>query len=214
MSLTTPRIFGAAIALVAFVACSAGQIAPTPSLGSGAAARAVGDASQPIPKCKAPFEKLPGVYAMMFANGGTLTSTTYKSASTNANWFAYKWSKNTFPTPSPGPTPKAQTVWYYYGTYALHKYGVGCTFLITGVNNKPIKVNGKKLTADVYGGAQFKKPALPDVTSVVDSGTLTWSLQNLSASGGNGTVTLFDSSGTADTGTITLLGRVTTQISI
>jgi hypothetical protein len=213
-SLMTPRVLGATIALAALAACNGGQIAPAPSLDAASDGAPLStSAKQTIPKCKAPFEKLPGVYALMFANGGTLTSSTYTSG-TSTDWFAYKWQKDTLPTPSPGPTPKPQTVWYYYGTYALHKYGVGCTFLITGVNNKPIKVDGKKQTADVFGGAQFKKSAIPNVTDIVDSGTLKWSLKNLTANGGQGTVTLFDSTGTADTGTITLLGRVTTSISI
>jgi hypothetical protein len=175
--------------------------------------------------CTAPYAKLPGTYPEMLVFDGSVKGTTFTSVPDPGltQWLLAKWVKGTpAPTPSPGstPTPKTtptpvatappgQPLYFYLGSYTLKKYGQGCVFMLTSVNGKKIKK--EKNDAFAIGTPLFKGNFALDQKVAIQSGPLTMTIRNLSATGGKGNVTLLNASGhgkNVDTGTVTLTGRI------
>lgn len=179
-------------------------------------------ASNPF-ACTATQERIPGTYAELLALSGSVNGATFVTHPGDLTlWLLGKFVKATpAPTPSPGttPTPKTtptpivtappgQALYFYIGSYKLHKYGQGCAFLVTSVNGKKIK--NEKSNALAVGSPNFKGDTTI-VPKTIQEGPLTMRITNLGANGGKGNVVLLNPAGhgkNIDTGTVTLTSRI------
>jgi hypothetical protein len=179
-------------------------------------ARAMGyDVATPdgVPKCPAPMGRLPGTYTTLVAEGNVKKGT-FRVSGGLAEYIVDRLTKAT-PAPSPSPTPTAGPTptkgpkpppeYLYYGAYSLKKGPGGCAYLVTTVSGKPEK--GSKDNAVALGFPNIDKNYN---TKVLLEGPLKMTVTGLSAKGGSGTIVLLTKKGaTYNTGTVTLVGRLT-----
>jgi hypothetical protein len=164
-----------------------------------------------LPACTAPVAKVPGKYTSIVAEGN-VKGTTFTAVEKSSLYIYVDYTKATpspppSPTASPPPTPKPKPEYFYYGTYQLHTGLGGCAYLLTTISGKPIK--GSKYNAESLNFPNIKVKLYH--VKVVTEGYATMSVHGLSSSGGSGSFVLKTSKGgTYNTGTVDLVGRLTT----
>lgn len=209
MRMTFPRaLFGVIASAAVLAAChGSGDTPLLPAPGSQplvVRAATTARLSPRLPDCKAGKSKIPGTYIIMNSDGN-VKSGAYTSI--DGNWAEGKVAPAATPSASPSgePSPPAQEIYLYVGTYHLKTSGqTGCAYLVTTVSGEPLM--------DSHNNASFA--GSPDFTtefftmSVTKFGKLVATARALSASGGSGTLTLTKGKSTYDTGTLTFTGRI------
>jgi hypothetical protein len=181
-----------------------------------------GTSSSPAPVSCGTALPIPGTYTE-FYSWGTYAGTTYtaNTAAAFSGWVRFSVTAATptpspsptssvSPSPSPSPTRTPQPVYLYIGTFQLASGSSGCSFLITSQDGSALAAYNGTGTAGSSGqGTDF-----PNITGAYNlsgftSGTInSFVVNNLSATGGSGNVTLSN----GDTGTVTLSTRFSSTL--
>jgi hypothetical protein len=166
-------------------------------------------------ECKAKQEGPLGTFLSYVATGN-VKGTTFTATSSSSIWVLEKYTKvkptptpTPSPTPSPSPsptaTPKPVSYYFYVGAFAMKNKQIGCAYLITTVNGKPI--SGEHFNGEADGFPNLKSGS-NHVTVAQEGKISSLVISHLSAKGGSGSATLIDSNKKPyTTGSITLTGR-------
>jgi len=164
-------------------------------------------------ECKAKQEGPLGTFLSYIA-AGNVKGTTFTATSSSSIWILEKYTKvKPSPTPSPSPSPstspttspKPVSYYFYVGTFAMKNKQIGCAYLITTVNGKPI--SGEHFNGEADGFPNLKSGS-NHVTVSQEGEVSSLVISHLSAKGGSGSATLIDSNKKPyTTGSITLTGR-------
>jgi hypothetical protein len=205
--------------LAALAACSS-QTPQIPDAGtpSARASSAQTPADKDWTRCTGPSQRLPGDYPLIQSLDGNVKGTTFTTGNDGqSTWYLEHFTKGTgFPAATRPPSPdlghgKTQKLYYYYGTYSLHKYGNGCMILGTTVNGRAyygVTGNSKLLAQPKISGAN------PPNYNQVSVGPVSITVKHLSPHGGHGSIVLSTTSGKVlDKGSVTLTSRQTVVVS-
>ena len=181
---------------------------PTPTSTSSSSAQSCGTALT-----------VPGTYTTV-TTVGTYAGTTYtaNTSSGSTSWITISYASasptpvptatattTAIPSPTPTPTRTPQPVYIYAGTYQLQSGTSGCFSLITSQDGSALSIyNGTGLQGNSGIGSGSPNVSGNYTIGSIVSGTVTsLVVNNLSATGGSGTVSLSN----GDSGTITLTAR-------
>lgn len=153
---------------------------------------------------------VPGTYLSLYAPGDVKGSEFHAATQPGTSyWLLQKYTKQPQPTPSASPIGKPSPVWgvfyLYSGTFKMKNGQVGCMSLFTGMHGQPIL--GRPYSGFASGFPQLKQ-AYGGTLLVATGPVEALEIDDLSAKGGHGTVTLKMSGGTSYVnGAITLTQR-------